>query len=106
MRAIANRQSGVIRPNHRLLVTIAVSLALATLFFLLQVAPHAHPNGQDDPACGLCQIAHVGMAPAVYAVLLSLVLLHFGEIHAAIALSFTQIFSSQSSSRAPPALFA
>ena len=106
MRAITKKRSNAIRPSHRLLVTVAVSLALASLFFLLQVAPHAHSNGQDDPACGLCQVAHLRIAPAVVATLLNLVLLYFGEIHAAIVLNFTEIFSSQSSSRAPPALFA
>ena len=106
MHVIAKKRLKALRPSHRLLATVAVSLALACLFFLLQVAPHSHSNGQDDPACGLCQVAHLRVAPAVVAILLNLVLLYFGEIHVAIVLNFTEIFSSQSSSRAPPALFA
>jgi len=77
---------------------------LLSFFFLLQVAPHSHADGHDDAACRICQVAHIGVAPAVSAVLLSPVLLYFGEILAPLCLHFTESFSAQSPSRAPPAL--
>ena len=86
--------------------TMALALALLFVVFIAQAGTHAHSDGQDDPACGLCQVAHLRIAPAVVAILLNLLLLYFGEIYAALVLNFTEIFSSQSSSRAPPALFA
>jgi len=87
-------------------MSVAIAAALVSLFFLLQVAPHPHANGQDDPACRLCQVAHIGIVPAVINVLLSLTLLYFGEIPALVCLHFAEPFSPQSPSRAPPALIA
>ena len=87
-------------------MSVAVALALVSLFFLLQVAPHSHANGQDDPACRLCQVAHIGIVPAVSATLLSIVLLYFGEIRGLVCLYFAEPFFAQSPSRAPPALIA
>jgi hypothetical protein len=84
---------------------VAIAVVLVSLFFLLQVA-HLHANGQDDAACGLCQVAHIGIVPAISGVLLSLVVLYFGEIPAPVCLYFTEPFSAQSPSRAPPALIA
>ena len=85
---------------------MAVALALVSLFFLLQVAPHSHANGQDDPTCRLCQVAHIGITPAISAVLPVLILLYFGEILAQICLHFSEPFSAQSPSRAPPVVLA
>jgi len=94
------------RPNRRLVVSVAIALALVSLFFLLEVAPHAHANGQEDRACGLCQVAHVGMALGVTVTLLSLVLLYFGEIVVRYCRILTESPFLQSPSRAPPALAA
>jgi hypothetical protein len=94
------------RTDRRLAASVALALSLVSLFFLLQVAPHPHANGQDDPACRLCQVAHIGIVPAIVGVLLSLTLLYFGEIPALVCLYFAESFSAQSPSRAPPALIA
>lgn len=94
------------RPNRRLATSVAVAVALVSLFFLLQVAPHSHANGQDDPACRLCQVAHIGVAPAVCAALPLLILLYFGEILAPVRVHFTEPFFAQSPSRAPPVVLA
>ena len=94
------------QPSRRLVVSVAVALALVSLFFLLEVVPHTHANGQDDPACGLCQVAHMGVAPIVSVVLLSLVLLVYGEIATPFSQSFTDAVFVQSPSRAPPSLIA
>jgi len=85
---------------------VAVSLALVSLFFLLQVVPHSHAGGHDEPNCRLCQAAHLGIAPSISVSLLSLVLLLFGEILAPLCPHFIESFSAHSPSRAPPALIA
>jgi len=95
-----------VRRNRLLAASAAFSLALISVFFLLQVVPHSHSSGHDEPNCRLCQAAHLGIAPSVSVTLLSLVLLFFGEILAPLRPHFAEPFSSQSPSRAPPALIA
>jgi hypothetical protein len=99
-------RSAEVRRNRRLATCVAFSLALVSLFFLLQVVPHSHSGGHDEPNCRLCQAAHLGVAPSVSVTLLSLILLFFGEILAPLCPHFAEPFSSQSPSRAPPALLA
>jgi hypothetical protein len=99
-------QPGRRRPSRRIITSVSLALALVSLFFLLQVAPHEHAAGQDDPACRVCQVAHIGIAPAITAVLLSLTLLYFGETPALVSLHFSESFFAPSRSRAPPAPFA
>ena len=99
-------RSADMRRNRSLATCVAFSLALVSLFFLLQVVPHSHSSGHDEPNCRLCQVAHLGVAPSVSVTLLSLVLLFFGEILAPLCLYFTESYSAQSPSRAPPALIA
>ena len=94
------------RPGRRRAACVIVLLALLSFFFVLQVAPHSHADGHDDAACRICQIAHVGVAPAVSAVLLNPVLHYFGEILAPRNPHFINSFSADSPSRAPPALIA
>ncbi|HUL32242.1 MAG TPA: hypothetical protein VL128_00040 [Candidatus Eisenbacteria bacterium] len=106
MKAVDRAQARGFRLSHRLIVSVAVALSLASLLFLLQVVPHTHPNGQENPTCGLCQAAHAQMAPAVSALLLSLVLLYFGEISVPMCASVAEASFSHFSSRAPPTLFA
>jgi hypothetical protein len=90
------------RPSRRLATSVIVSLALLSFFFLLQVAPHSHADGHDEGACRICQIAHIGVAPAVSTVLLSPVLLYLGEILAPRSLHLIDAFFADSPSRAPP----
>jgi hypothetical protein len=94
------------RPGRRRATSVIVLLALLSFFFVLQVAPHSHADGHDEAACRICQIAHIGVAPAVSAVLLNPVLLYFGEILAPRSLNFIDSFSADAPSRAPPALIA
>jgi hypothetical protein len=94
------------RPSRRLATSVIISVALLSFFFLLQVAPHSHADGRDDAACRICQIAHIGVAPAVSAVLLNPVILYFGEILAPRSVHFTGSFSADAPSRAPPARIA
>ena len=99
-------RSGNVRQSRRLATCVAFSLALVSLFFLLQVVPHSHAGGHDEPNCRLCQVAHLGIAPSITVTLLSLVLLYFGEVLAPLSLRVTESFSAQSPSRAPPSLIA
>jgi hypothetical protein len=99
-------QLGGRRPSRRLATSVIVSLALLSFFFLLQVAPHSHADGHDEAACRICQIAHIGVAPAVSTVLLNPVLLYFGEILSPRSLHFVDSFSADSPSRAPPSSIA
>lgn len=99
-------QPGRRRPSHRIIASVSLAVALVSLLFLLQVAPHAHAAGQDDPACRLCQVAHIGIAPAIAAVLLGLTLLYFGEAPALVSVHFSEPFFAYSRPRAPPVLFA
>ena len=94
------------RSSRRLATSVIVSLALLSFFFLLQVAPHFHADGHDEAACRICQIAHIGVAPAVSAILLNPILLYFGEIFAPRGLHLAASFSADSPSRAPFSLIA
>jgi hypothetical protein len=85
---------------------VAFSLALVSVLFLLQVVPHSHTGGHDEPNCRLCQAAHLGAAPAVSVTLLSLTLLFFAEVPAPLCPHFAEPFSTHSPSRAPPSLIA
>ena len=97
-------QSTNARRNRRLAAFAAFSLALVSLFFLLQVVPHSHSGGHDEPNCRLCQAAHLGVAPIVSVTLLSLILLFFGEIFVRFCPYFAEPFSTHSPARAPPSL--
>ena len=90
--------------NRRLAACVAFSLTLVSIVFLLQVVPHSHSGGHDEPNCRLCQAAHLGVAPTVSVTLLSLILLFFGEILAPFCPHFAEAFSTHSPSRAPPSL--
>lgn len=92
--------------SRRLFKPLAFSFALLSLLLLLGVIPHAHPNNQENAACTICQIGHVGITPAVSIVTLSAPLVNFGQVVPDEISISTQTFSSHSSSRAPPSIFA
>ena len=89
---------------RRLAKPLAIALGLLSLLFLLQVTTHAHANGQDESACRLCQIAHLGVAPAVSVQVLSVPLFSYGRVTATVTLHVSESFSEHSPSRAPPSL--
>src|SRR5260370_42507526 len=97
---------GNVRQSRRLATCVAFSLALVSLFFLLQVVPHSHAGCHDEPNCRLCQVAHLGISPSISVTLLSLVLLYFCQVLAPLCLFFTVSFSARSPSLPPPRLFA
>jgi hypothetical protein len=61
--------------------SLAFALALLLFLFLLQVTtPHRHAKGQNEAACRLCHVAHLGVAPAVAASTLTLPLVAVGRV--------------------------
>jgi hypothetical protein len=89
---------------RRLAKPLAIALGLLSLLFLLQVTTHSHTNGQDESACRLCQVAHLGAAPAVSVLALSVPLVSFGQVTPNVTLFVSEAFSEHSPSRAPPSL--
>ena len=83
---------------------LTFGLAIVCLVFLLQVAPHGHANHQDDPACLLCQVAHLGVTPAVTAVTFSIPLVPLDKVSAPKLGAETESFFWHAPSRAPPSL--
>jgi hypothetical protein len=73
---------------------------------LLQVVAHAHANGQDEAACRLCQVAHLGVTPAVSALALSVPFVEFGSVPSFAGAAASESCSWHSSSRGPPSFFA
>ena len=89
---------------RRLAKSLAIALGLLSLLFLLQVTTHSHASGQDEPACRLCQVAHLGVAPAVSALVLGVPLVSFGQVTDTVTAHTSESFSEHSPSRAPPSL--
>ena len=82
--------------------SLALVLALLSIVFLLQVTPHGHTNGQNEAACRLCQVAHVGVTPALAVVSLALPLIAVGRVVPAVLDCEPESFLADSFSRAPP----
>jgi len=91
---------------RRLAKPLAFALCLLSLIFLLQVTAHSHANGQDESACRLCQVAHLGVAPVVSALVLSVPLVSLGRVVACATVHTSEPFSEHSPSRAPPSFSA
>ena len=83
---------------------LAIALGLLSFLFLLQVSTHSHAGGQDESACRLCQVAHLGVAPALSALVLSVPLVSFGQVATTATFTVSEVFFEQSPSRAPPSL--
>jgi hypothetical protein len=94
--------AGMQTKRNRFAKPLALALAILSLVFFLQIAAHGHNNSRQDGACRVCQMAHVGMAPAVASVTLSVPLVVVGEVTAEVVATATQDSASQSSPRAPP----
>lgn len=96
---------GLAHKSLRRLVRPLVSiLALVALLYFAQVLPHAHANGQDEAACRLCQVGHIGVTPAISAPTLVAPFVSFGTVVALPELTASQTFSEHSPSRAPPSI--
>ena len=94
---------GLAHKSLRRLARPLVSVfALVALLYFAQVVPHAHANGQDEAACRLCQVGHIGVTPAVSAPTLVVPFVSFGVVAVLPELIASQLFSEHSPSRAPP----
>ena len=89
--------------SRRLFKSLALSLALLSILFLVQIVPHAHANSHEAAACRICQVGHLGVTPVTTAISLSVPFVSFGQVAVAAVLTCSQNYSSHSSSRAPPA---
>ena len=88
--------------RNRFAQPLAMGLAILSLIFFLQIAAHGHNDSRQDGACRVCQMAHIGMAPAVAAVTFTTPLMVLGEVAAEVVRATTQDSVSQRSPRAPP----
>jgi hypothetical protein len=90
--------------RRNLVRALAVALALVALIFSVQTFSHTHPDGQEQAACQLCQIAHVGILTSFSAPVAVAPLAPTGQIQQPILVIHEEQFSFASPSRAPPAL--
>jgi len=81
---------------------LAFGLAILSLVFFLQIVAHGHNDSRQDGACRVCQLAHIGMAPAVAAVTFAAPMAIVGDVAAEVVGATTQDSVSESSPRAPP----
>jgi hypothetical protein len=82
--------------------TLALAIACCMLVFLVQVVVHDHENGQNEAACRVCHAAHIGIAPAINALLLAAPLSLNGCVREIAVQFHKDLFSHDSPSRAPP----
>jgi len=81
---------------------LALALAILSLVFFLQIAAHGHNDSRQDSSCRVCQLAHVGLVPAVAAVTLSVPLFALGEVTTEVVHAAKRSSASRRSPRAPP----
>ena len=82
--------------------TLALAIASCMVVFLIQVVIHDHENGQNEAACRVCHAAHIGIAPAINALLLAAPLLPSGSVREIAVQFHKDLFGHDSPSRAPP----
>ena len=50
---------GMHKPRRNWVHVFALTLAVLTVVFSVQIIAHSHANGQNEAACQLCQVAHI-----------------------------------------------
>jgi hypothetical protein len=88
--------------RNRFAKPLAFGLAVLALVFFLQITAHGHNDSRQDSACRVCQFAHVGLGPAVTAVLPTTPLLVVGHVTLQADQAVAEASTSESSPRAPP----
>jgi hypothetical protein len=78
------------------------ALAVVALLFLIQSLSHSHPNGQEQAACQLCQIAHFGILATARVSVPTVALVPTGPVEQRILLIHEEDFPFGSPARAPP----
>jgi hypothetical protein len=81
---------------------MAVALALTALIFVVQTVSHIHPDGQEQAACQLCQIAHTGIVATAMVSVPFATLVPTGPVEQPTLLLHEEDFSFGSPARAPP----
>jgi hypothetical protein len=88
--------------GNRFAKPLALGLAILSLVFFLEITAHGHENGRQDTACRICQVAHVGIGPAVTAVGLNVPFAPVGIVAVTALESELESFAWYACSRAPP----
>jgi uncharacterized membrane protein affecting hemolysin expression len=81
---------------------MAVALALTALIFVVQTVSHVHPDGQEQAACQLCQIAHTGIVVTANVSAPITPLVPTGPVEQPILVIHQEDFSFGFPARAPP----
>jgi len=89
-------------PQQRLVRTLGIALAIVALIFLVQTIFHSHPNGQEQSACQLCQIAHAGILAKAPVSVPFAALVPTGPVEQPTLLVHEEDFSFGFPARAPP----
>jgi hypothetical protein len=89
-------------PRQNLVRAMGVALAVVTLIFIVQTLSHSHPNGQEQAACQLCQIAHAGILATACVSVPIAALVPTGQVEQSALYIPEEHFSSGSPARAPP----
>jgi len=90
------------RRLNRFAKPLALVLAVFSFVFFLEVTTHGHEDGRQDPACRICQIAHLGIGLAVTAVALNVPFTPVGAVAVTALQCEIESFGSYACSRAPP----
>jgi hypothetical protein len=89
-------------PMRSLVRVAAIALAFLFVVFGAQAASHSHNNVQDEASCQICQVAHIGSAPAPATLSLFTPILASGYVQPFILKFYQELFFHDSPSRAPP----
>ena len=81
---------------------MGVALAVVALIFLVQAVSHSHPDGQEQAACQLCQIAHTGIVATAAVCVPFAALVPTGPVEQPTLFLHEEDFSFGSPARAPP----
>jgi len=91
------------RPRENAVRVLALLLSLFTVFFVVVSTSHMHSESQGDPACRICQLAHIGVPAALDADGLAAPLIEWSDLPGDVRYLHSELFLSSAPSRAPPA---
>jgi hypothetical protein len=88
--------------KQSLVRTVGVTLAIVALIFLVETVSHSHPDGQEQAACQLCQIAHTGIVATATVCVPFAALVPTGPVEQPSLFLHDEDFSFGFPARAPP----
>jgi hypothetical protein len=89
-------------PKQSLARTMGIALVVIALIFLVQAVSHSHPDGQEQAACQLCQIAHTAIVATGAVCVPFAALVPTGRVKQPTLFLHEEDFSFGSPARAPP----